>query len=256
MIIKFDLFLNSWIKERILCSHLQIITLIIMYNMMYISYIRVSTQRQSRSGLGLEAQTEMIKRFIKNDDEIVGSYVEVESGKRKDRPQLKLAIETAQRYGAKLLIAKIDRLARNVSFVSELMEAGIEFTAVDLPEANRFTIQLMAALAEQEARMISERTKAALAQARKRGVKLGKPENLSVSAKMKGREAMQSNAFNDRHNQRAGHITVLLRKENKSFAKIAKFLNEQGYKTRRNKEFASSQVQSLFHRYKSHFIIN
>jgi len=224
--------------------------------MLYISYIRVSTQRQSRSGLGLEAQTEMIKRFIKNDDEIVGSYVEVESGKRKDRPQLKLAIETAQRYGAKLLIAKIDRLARNVSFVSELMEAGIEFTAVDLPEANRFTIQLMAALAEQEARMISERTKAALAQAKKRGVKLGKPENLSGSAIKKGREAMQSNAFNDKHNMRAGHITILMRRENVSFKRIANYLNENGYKTRRGYEFASSQVQGLYHRYKNHFIIN
>jgi DNA invertase Pin-like site-specific DNA recombinase len=223
--------------------------------MQYVSYIRVSTTKQEKSGLGLKAQKEMIKRFIKNDDEIIAEFVEVESGKKKDRPNLNEAIETAKQHGARLIIAKIDRISRNVLFISRLLESNVDFVAVDLPEANRFTIHLMAALAEQEARMISDRTRSALAELKKKGIRLGKPENLSKKAKENGRKAMQDNAFNNKNNQRAGNLIVLLRKENTSYKRIADYLNENGYRTRRDGQFSSGQVQHLFHRYKDFFKI-
>jgi DNA invertase Pin-like site-specific DNA recombinase len=224
--------------------------------MQYVSYIRVSTNKQSRSGLGLDSQKDMIDKFIKKDDKIIAEYVEVESGKRKDRPKLLEAIEIVKQHNAKLLIAKIDRLARNVAFISSLMDSNIEFVAVDLPEANRFTIHLLSALAEQEARLISERTIAALKQVKKKGTRLGKPENLTNEAIEKGRRTMQENAFNDRNNQQAGNLIVLLRKENTSYKRIAEYLNANNYRTRRDGQFSSGQVQKLYKRYKDHFVIN
>jgi DNA invertase Pin-like site-specific DNA recombinase len=140
----------------------------------FISYLRVSTDKQGKSGLGLEAQREAITRYLNGGDwKLVGEYLEVESGKRSDRPKLAKALKHAKQTGATLIIAKLDRLARNVAFVSNLMESGAEFVAVDNPHANRLTIHILAAVAEDEARRISERTKAALAAAKARGVKLG-----------------------------------------------------------------------------------
>lgn len=141
--------------------------------MHYITYLRVSTQQQGVSGLGLEAQRASIAAFARGA-EILAEYVEVESGKRNDRPQLQLALEHARKAKATLLIAKLDRLARNVYFIADLMQNGkVDFIACDMPQANRLTLQIMAVMAEHEARMISERTKAALAAAKARGVKLG-----------------------------------------------------------------------------------
>ncbi len=140
--------------------------------MKFVSYLRVSTQKQGASGLGLEGQRAAVAAFI-SPDKIAAEYVEIESGKRSDRPQLAAAISHAKRIGARLVIAKLDRLARNVHFVSGLMESGVDFVACDMPEANRLTIHILAAVAEHEARAISDRTKAALAAAKARGVKLG-----------------------------------------------------------------------------------
>jgi DNA invertase Pin-like site-specific DNA recombinase len=140
----------------------------------FISYLRVSTDKQGKSGLGLEAQREAIARYLNGGDwKLIGEYVEVESGKRSDRPKLAKALAHAKQTGATLVIAKLDRLARNVAFVSNLMESRAEFVAVDNPHANRLTIHILAAVAEDEARRTSERTKAALAAAKSRGVKLG-----------------------------------------------------------------------------------
>jgi DNA invertase Pin-like site-specific DNA recombinase len=139
-----------------------------------VTYFRVSTQQQGASGLGLDAQREAVRRYLAGREPI-GEFTEVESGKRKDRPQLGAAIELCRKTGATLIIAKLDRLARNVAFLSTLMESGLDFTAVDLPEADRLTIHLLAAVAEHEARLISQRTKAALAQAKLRGKRLGNP---------------------------------------------------------------------------------
>ena len=140
----------------------------------FIAYYRVSTKRQGRSGLGLEAQEAAVRDFLNGGNwQLVKEFTEIESGKRTDRPQLEKAFRACRVYGAKLIIAKLDRLARNVAFISNLMESGVEFEAVDFPQANRLTIHIMAAMAEHEAKMISDRTKAALAAAKRRGVKLG-----------------------------------------------------------------------------------
>ena len=142
--------------------------------MKIVTYTRVSTRRQGESGLGLEAQEAAIQNYtLENSAELVGAFVEVESGKKSNRPELAKAIALAKKTKSKLVVAKLDRLARNVHFISGLLESKVDFVALDFPEANTFTLHIMAALAEQEARLISERTKAALAAAKRRGVILG-----------------------------------------------------------------------------------
>jgi DNA invertase Pin-like site-specific DNA recombinase len=138
----------------------------------YIAYYRVSTVRQGKSGLGIEAQKQAVQAHL-NGQKPISEFVEVESGRRSDRPQLAAALAASRVHKAILVIAKLDRLARNVAFVSSLMEAGVEFEACDFPQANRLTIHILAAVAEHEARMISERTRAALAAAKARGTVLG-----------------------------------------------------------------------------------
>ena len=129
----------------------------------FVAYFRVSTERQGRSGLGLEAQREAVTRHLNGGQwSLVAEVVEIESGKRNDRPKLAEALRLCRLHGATLIIAKLDRLARNVAFISNLMEAGVDFTAVDFPQANRLTVHILAAVAEHEAAMISARTKAAL----------------------------------------------------------------------------------------------
>jgi DNA invertase Pin-like site-specific DNA recombinase len=140
----------------------------------FVAYYRVSTERQGRSGLGLEAQQEAVRAYLNGGSwRLVAEVIEVESGKRSDRPKLAEALRLCRMHGATLIIAKLDRLARNVAFVSNLMESGVEFTAVDFPQANRLTVHILAAVAEHEAKAISERTKAALKAARDRGQRLG-----------------------------------------------------------------------------------
>src|SRR5580700_3661670 len=140
----------------------------------YISYIRVSTQRQGVSGLGIEAQRQSVSEYLNGGRwTLIQELVEIESGKRSDRPKLAEALRLCRVHGATLIIAKLDRLARNVAFISNLMESGVEFVAVDLPQANSLTVHIMAAMAEHEAKMISARTKAALSAAKARGTQLG-----------------------------------------------------------------------------------
>lgn len=144
--------------------------------MQIVSYLRVSTARQGASGLGLEAQRAAVQSFAAaGGHTIVAEFVEVESGRKADRPQLAAALGTCRLHRATLVIAKLDRLARNVAFIAGLMDGNVEFVACDMPHANRLTLHLMAAMAEHEREMISQRTKAALAAAKARGVKLGNP---------------------------------------------------------------------------------
>jgi DNA invertase Pin-like site-specific DNA recombinase len=143
----------------------------------FVTYLRVSSDRQGRSGLGLEAQREAVARHAAaTGGDVVAEFVEVESGRRSiNRPQLAAALAACRARRCVLLIARLDRLARNVHFVSGLLEAGVEFVAADLPSITRFTIHILAAVAEEEARLASTRTKAALAVAKARGVWLGNP---------------------------------------------------------------------------------
>jgi DNA invertase Pin-like site-specific DNA recombinase len=137
----------------------------------YVAYYRVSTQRQGRSGLGLEAQRASVLSFLKTTGgTLTAEFTEVESGRKNDRSQLKEAVRLCRVYTTTLVIAKLDRLARNVALTAQLMESGVEFVAADFPQANRLTIHILAAIAEYEAKLISERTKAAIAAARARGV--------------------------------------------------------------------------------------
>jgi DNA invertase Pin-like site-specific DNA recombinase len=141
----------------------------------FIAYYRVSTDRQGASGLGLAAQRQAVARFI-GASHLVAEYTKVESGKKhSNRPQLHAALADCRKRRAVLLIARLDRLARNVAFIANLMESGVDFVAVDMPQATRLTIHILAAVAEHERDMISKRTKAALAEAKRRGTKLGNP---------------------------------------------------------------------------------
>jgi DNA invertase Pin-like site-specific DNA recombinase len=163
----------------------------------YVAYLRVSTEGQGRSGLGLEAQRAAVEAHAATTGgRIVSEFVEVESGRRKDRPQLAAALAACRTTRATLVIAKLDRLARNVAFVSNLMESGVEFVAADMPAVNRLTVHILAAVAEEEARMISARTRAALAAAKARGVRLGNPRLLARDAELsaKGNAVQVANA--------------------------------------------------------------
>lgn len=164
-----------------------------MTNGKFIAYFRVSTQKQGASGLGLEAQKESVGRFLNRGEwELIAEYQEIETGKGSDalakRPQLTAALAACRKEGATLIIAKLDRLARNVHFVSGLMESKVKFVACDMPEANELTIHIMAAFAEHEAKRISQRTKDALAIAKSRGIILGKAGAANLRPNIESRQ--------------------------------------------------------------------
>jgi DNA invertase Pin-like site-specific DNA recombinase len=201
----------------------------------FVAYLRVSTQRQGASGLGLEAQRKAIADYLNGGSwQLVGEHVEVESGKRDDRPELAKALAACRVHGATLILAKLDRLARNVAFISNLMAAGVEFVAVDFPQANRLTVHILAAVAEHEREMISARTKAALAASKARGVRLGNPANLKDRAKGTARSAV---VRRDRAERRASDLRPLIEAIQSggivSLGGIATELNRRGVPTPR-----------------------
>jgi len=215
----------------------------------YIAYYRVSTQKQGVSGLGLDAQKSAVQQFTSNcKDCILAEYTDIESGKNNNRPELQKAIEDAKKQKAQLLIAKLDRLSRNASFIFMLRDAKIEFTCCDMPQANSVTIGIMAVLAQDERERISQRTRAALFELKQRGIKLGSPQNLNSEAIKRGREVREENARKNENNSKAKALIVSLRKGGKSFYQITKELNELGFKTRRGNKFSQNQVQILFDR--------
>jgi len=215
--------------------------------MKFITYLRVSTERQGQSGLGLEAQRAAVAAHVLGRGEVVAEFVEVESGKRADRPELARALGEAKRAGAVLLIAKLDRLARNVAFIANLLESGVEVTAADMPEANRFVLHIMAAVAEQEGRAISERTKAALAAAKARGVRLGWSNSERASeqrqAAKKGAAVNRAHALT--HAENVLPVIEQIRAGGASLRQIADELNTRGVKTARGGKWHATTVRNI-----------
>lgn len=213
----------------------------------YVSYLRVSTDKQGRDGYGVDAQREAVTGYLNGGKwELLREFVEVESGRKKDRPELAAALEHCKLTKATLIVAKLDRLARNVAFVSSLMESGVDFVAVDFPEANRLTIHILAAVAEHEAGMISARTKVALAAAKARGVKLGNP-NLTDDARKLGRIATAAKAVDDA--QRVRPIVEGLKLQGMGLREMARELNRQGIRTPRGKEWTATAVKNAIERW-------
>ncbi|GAB3719424.1 recombinase family protein [Spirosoma flavus] len=212
----------------------------------YIAYYRVSTKAQGDSGLGLEAQRTAVARFIKGI--ILAEYTEVESGKNNQRVQLAAAIERTKKEGAILVIAKLDRLSRNASFIFTLRDSGVNFQCVDMPDANTLTIGIFASLAQHERELISARTRAALAAKLAQGVKLGKPENLTAQGQKRGGETTRRNALANPANRRALSVADMMYKAGKNYSQIADYLNHSGFQTVRGCAFQATQVMRLLKR--------
>ena len=213
----------------------------------WISYLRVSTDRQGASGLGLEAQRKAVIDYLNGGKwQLATEFVEIESGKRSNnRPQLAAALAACKKLKAKLVVAKLDRLARNVAFISKLMESGVEFVACDFPHANKLTIHILAAVAEHERELISSRTKAALAAAKERGKKLGGPKQalaakLGAAANKEAADKFAANALPIIRQVQASGVTTL--------RGIAGALTARGIPTPRGREWSAPQVANVLKR--------
>lgn len=191
------------------------------------------------------AQRTSVETFTRGRGQIVDEYKDVESGKRNDRPELTRAIAMCKTEGAVLLIAKLDRLTRNVAFIFALRDSGVAFVCADMPEANTLTIGVMATMAQHEREVISDRTKKALAEKKRLGFVLGRPENLTPEAIGKGREVRQRNARADENNRRAAALANSMRASGQTWTAIADALNRAGFRTRRGGEFRTVQVQRV-----------
>lgn len=220
----------------------------------YVAYYRVSTAKQGRSGLGLEAQQIAVRGFLAGGiGGLVDEVVEVESGKRKDRPKIAEALRLCRLHGATLLIARINRLARNVAFVSGLMESGVDFVAVDMPSANRLTVHILAAVAEDEARTISENTKAALRAAKARGVKLGGDRGKLAGLAYIGAQASARvrSAAADSRARDLEPMLVSARASGSSLRAIGAELTRRGIPAPRGGSWGASQIARMLARWPS-----
>lgn len=211
----------------------------------YVLYLRASTLRQGQSGLGLEGQRLIAHRFLQAGDGILAEYVEVESGRKHSRPQLALAIAQTRAHDAVLLVAEMSRLARSVYFTSRLMEERVRFKACDIPHADEFTINILAAVAQKAAKDISDSTKRGLAAKKARGFTLGNPENFTGDSRALGQAAVSRNAQQHPANRQAGLLANLLRGQGQTLAVIAAQLNAHGYVTRYGKRFSTTTVRRL-----------
>ncbi len=220
----------------------------------YVCYYRVSTKKQGRSGLGLDAQQSICSNYVNsNNGNIINSFTEIESGKNDNREKLHQAIEECKRTNSILLLAKLDRLSRNIEFIFSLKNSGVNFVCVDLPELNTMTLGIFATFAQAERERISERITVALVEKKKKGVKLGKPENLSNNFEKAYNNSLatrQANATNNENNKKAGLLIVSLRQSGKTWNEITTTLNKNGFKTRRGNVFSITQTVRLYDRYK------
>ena len=217
----------------------------------YVSYLRQSTKKQSLSNLGIEAQREIIQKYL-GQIKPIAEFVETESGKKTDRPKLAEALELCRKTKSTLIVAKLDRLSRNVAFTSKLLESDVEIKFCDFPEANRLVLHIIASIAEYEAGLISTRTKQALKAKKARGVRLGKPKNLVNNL---GKAITNSNltnrqkALDNDNNRRAIAMLKILVTQDQSLSEMARRLNEEGFVTSRGKKFSAWQVSVLLKRY-------
>ena len=220
-----------------------------------IGYLRVSTAKQGASGLGLEGQQAAIDSYAKAQGaKIIATYTEIESGRKSDRPELAKALAHARRSKAVLVVAKLDRLSRNVAFLSRVMDAGTEFVACDNPAANRLTLHILAAVAEAEAKAISDRTKAALAAYKVRGGKLGAAlpqcRNLTQAAREKGAQAAGLAVRKAAQETYADLLPAMKqwRADGLTLDAIAAKLNGEGHTTRTGLQWTTGTVYSVLTR--------
>lgn len=214
----------------------------------YVAYYRVSTQQQGNSGLGLHAQKETVIKFIDNNT-LLAEFTEIESGKNNQRQELVNAIEFANSNQATLIIAKLDRLSRNVSFIFQLRDSRVDFICCDIPDANTMTIGIFALLAQQERELISERTKSALAVKKAQGIKLGSPQNLSDLSRQKAKEAKRRNALNNPNNRKAFALIHEMRMSGKNYSQIVIQLKQYGFHSSKGKEIRPTQAKRIFELY-------
>jgi DNA invertase Pin-like site-specific DNA recombinase len=212
----------------------------------FIAYFRVSTDKQGKSGLGLEAQREAVLAFLNGGKwTLVAEFVEVESGKRDDRPELSAALAACKKHKAKLVIAKLDRLSRNLAFIATLMDSGVEFVAVDNPHANKLTVHILAAVAQHEREMIAQRTRDALAAAKARGTKLGNPTlSAARESAIEGNRAAAA--------RYAANVLPVIREIQASgittLRGVARALTARGIATARGGQWSPVQVNDILRR--------
>jgi DNA invertase Pin-like site-specific DNA recombinase len=213
-----------------------------------VAYYRVSTARQGRSGLGLEAQREAVRLYLAGSGgTLAEQFTEVESGKHAARPELARALDACRLTGAVLVIAKLDRLSRDAHFLLGLEKAGVEFVAADMPNANRLTVRLMAVIAQEEREMISTRTKAALAAAKARGTTLGGNRGGPSVDPAQGRAARSQAA--DAYARQVGPIALAAWQETGGYGPAAAALTARGIRTPRGGHWTRAAVRTLIQRY-------
>ncbi len=216
----------------------------------FVAYYRVSTEKQGRSGLGLDAQRKAVEDYLNGGKwDLAAEFTEIESGKNSDRPALAKALQACRVYGARLVIAKLDRLSRDAHFLLGLEKAGVDFVAADMPHANRLTVGIMAMVADEERRMISARTRAALAEAKKRGKKLGGFRGKVITPEAR---AASLRTRQERSQAKARDLVPIIEELKAagaiSLRQIAAGLNAKGIKTARGGEWSAGQVQRLIER--------
>jgi DNA invertase Pin-like site-specific DNA recombinase len=222
----------------------------------YVAYYRVSTDRQGRSGLGLDAQKTAVEAHLNRSGGVLrAAFTEVQSGKDDDRRQLSEALKLCRLTNSTLLIAKLDRLSRNVAFLAALQQAGTKFVACDLPEANELVVHILAAVAQAERKAISERTKAALAAARARGVRLGNPQlKPGDAASAEFARRARSESVKRRATELGELITHAEQRGCNTLRKLADHLNQLGVMTPQGRRWHANSVRRLRHRTASEVI--
>ena len=203
--------------------------------------------KQQLSGLGVEAQREIIHNHVKNK-QILAEYIETESGKKSNRPQLLTALAMCRKTNSILIVAKLDRLSRNVAFTSKLLESDVEIVFCDFPQANRLILHIISSIAEYEAGLISQRTKQSLQAKKARGIKLGKSDNLMNKFEQAIYNSSRTNkakAENNPNNMRAIALLRSLSMQGESLSEMTDLLNEQGFVTSKGCQFQITQVKRL-----------